>query len=77
MYHTEDNPIAVVNGKCSGSFEKGNNHCGSLQKNIILEPGEEIRLVFMLGEGNREKGKEIREKYSNFENVDNSYKQLE
>ena len=31
----------------------------------------------MLGEGNREKGKEIREKYSNFENVDNSYKQLE
>lgn len=77
LYHTEDNPIAVVNGKCSGSFEKGNNHCGSLQKNIILEPGEEIRLVFMLGEGNREKGKEIREKYCNFENVDNSYKQLE
>ena len=77
LYHTEDNPIAVVNGKCSGSFEKGNNHCGSLQKNIILKPGEEIRLVFMLGEGNREKGKEIREKYSNFENVDNSYKQLE
>lgn len=77
LYHTEDNPIAVVNGKCSGSFEKGNNHCGSLQKNIILEPGKEIRLVFMLGEGNREKGKEIREKYSNFENVDNSYKQLE
>ena len=77
LYHTEDKPIAVVNGKCSGSFEKGNNHCGSLQKNIILEPGEEIRLVFMLGEGNREKGKEIREKYSNFENVDNSYKQLE
>ena len=36
LYHTEDNPIAVVNGKCSGSFEKGNNHCGSLQKNIIL-----------------------------------------
>ena len=77
LYHTEDNPVAVINGKCSGSFEKGNNHCGSLQKNIILEPGEEIRLVFMLGEGNREKGKEIRKKYSNFENVDNSYKQLE
>lgn len=77
LYHTEDNPVAVINGKCSGSFEKGNNHCGSLQKNIILEPGEEIRLVFMLGEGNREKGKEIREKYSNFANVDNSYKQLE
>ncbi len=76
MYHTEDNPIAVINGKCSGSYEKGNNHCGTLQKDIILQPGEEIRLVFMLGEGNREKGKEIREKYSNLENVDKSYEQL-
>lgn len=77
LYHTEDNPVAVISGNCSGSFEKGNNHCGSLQKNIILEPGEEIRLIFMLGEGNREKGKEIKEKYSNLENVDNAYKQLE
>lgn len=77
LYHTEDNPVAVISGNCSGSFEKGNNHCGSLQKNIILEPGEEIRLIFMLGEGSREKGKEIKEKYSNLENVDNAYKQLE
>lgn len=76
-YHTEDNPIAVINGKCSGSFEKGNNHCGSLQKDIILQPGEEIRLVFMLGEGDRNKGKEIREKYSDLANVDAAYKQLE
>lgn len=76
-YHTEDNPIAVINGKCSGSFEKGNNHCGSLQKDIILQPGEEIRLIFMLGEGNRNKGKEIREKYSDLANVDAAYKQLE
>ncbi len=22
MYHTEDNPVAVINGKCSGSFER-------------------------------------------------------
>lgn len=77
LYHTEDNPVAVINGECSGSFEKGNNHCGSLQKNIILQPGEEIRLVFMLGEGDRNKGKEIREKYSNLANVDAAYKQLE
>ncbi|MBR3645504.1 MAG: N,N'-diacetylchitobiose phosphorylase [Lachnospiraceae bacterium] len=76
LYHTEDNPIAVENGQCSGSFEKGNNHCGSLQKNVILQPGEEIRVIFMLGEGDRAKGKEIREKYSNFDNVDAAYKQL-
>lgn len=77
LYHTEDNPVAVINGKCSGSFEKGNNHCGSLQKNIILQPGEEIRLIFMLGEGDSNKGKEIRKKYSDFDNVDAAYKQLE
>ena len=77
LYHTEDNPVAVINGQCSGSFEKGNNHCGSLQKNIVLQPGEEIRLVFMLGEGNREQGERIKEKYSDLANVDKAYKQLE
>lgn len=77
LYHTEDNPVAVINGQCSGSFEKGNNHCGSLQKNIVLQPGEEIRLVFMLGEGNREQGEKIKKKYSDLVNVDKAYKQLE
>ncbi len=77
LYHTEDNPVAVINGKCSGSYELGNNHCGALQKDIVLMPGEEIRLVFMLGEGNREAAKPIREKYSNHENVDKAYADLE
>lgn len=77
LYHTEDNPVAVINGKCSGSYEKGNNHCGSLQKDIVLQPGEEVRVIFMLGEGNRAQGEIIREKYSNLENVEKAYKQLE
>lgn len=77
IYHTEDNPVAVINGQCSGSFEKGNNHCGSLQKNIVLQPGEEIRVVFMLGEGDREQGRIIRKKYSDFNNVDQAYRRLE
>lgn len=77
LYHTEDNPIAVINGQCSGSYEKGNNHCGSLQKNIVLQPGEEIRVIFLLGEGNREQGRIIREKYSDLNNVDKAYRQLE
>lgn len=76
LYRTEDNPIAVEKGVCSGSFEKGNNHCGALHKKISLAPGEEIRMVFMLGEGKREVGKGIREKYSNLENVDKAYQAL-
>lgn len=75
-YHTEDNPLAVENGSCSGSSELGNNHCGSLQKNITLAPGEEVRLVFMLGEGKREVGKKIREKYSDPARVDQVYADL-
>jgi len=76
LYRTENNPLAVEQGKCGGSYEKGSNHCGSLQKKITLGPGEEIRLVFMLGEGNREAGSAIREKYSNLDNVDKVYDDL-
>ena len=76
LYHTEDNPEAVIRGECSGSYEKGGNHCGSLQKNIHLEPGEEKRIIFILGEGNREKGKEARAKYSDPKAVDKAYEVL-
>lgn len=76
LYHTEDNPVAVINGQCSGSFEKGNNHCGSLQKNIHLEPGEEKRIIFILGEGNREEGRAAREKYKDPAAVDAAYAAL-
>lgn len=31
-YRTETNPLAVEQGKCFGSYEKGNNHCAALQK---------------------------------------------
>ena len=65
-YHTEDNPIAVEKGICSGSSELGGNHCGALHKKIILAPGEETRLIFMVGVGERAKGVKMKEKYSNF-----------
>ena len=42
----------------------------------MLAPGEEVRLIFMLGEGSREAGKKIREKYSDMANVDAAYAQL-
>lgn len=76
LYHTEDNPVAVENGQCSGSSELGNNHCGSLQKNLVLQPGEEVRIIFMLGEGRREAGLAAKEKYSDLKNVDQAYVDL-
>ncbi|MBR1930539.1 MAG: N,N'-diacetylchitobiose phosphorylase [Lachnospiraceae bacterium] len=75
-YHTEDNPIAVERGQCFGSTELGNNHCAALQKNLLLKPGEEVRLIFMLGEGNREAGRKAKEKYSDPANVDAAYEAL-
>lgn len=76
LYHTEDNPIAVENGVCSGSFELGNNHCGALHRRVRLEPGQEVRLVFMLGEGQRSTGRKIRDKYSDLTAVNQVYEDL-
>ncbi len=75
-YRTETNPLAVETGECTGSFELGGNHCGSLHKRITLAPGEEARVVYMLGEGNRDSGLRIKEKYSDIKNVDSAFADL-
>ena len=75
-YQTEKDPQAVIRGKCSGSFEKGGNHCGSLQKDILLAPGETRRFIFMLGDGDRARGREIREKYRDHGAVDRAFSEL-
>ena len=51
-------------GVTGGSFENGGNHCGCLKKTLTLAPGEESRLLFLLGEGGTEAGKAIRLKYT-------------
>lgn len=75
-YRTEDNPIGVENGHLSGSSELGNSHCGALHKQLVLKPGEEVRVIFLLGEGTRENGKKIRAKYANGPAADHVYEQL-
>ena len=75
-YRTESCPVIVEEGKCRSSFEKGGNHCGALQKKLVLQPGEEARVIYMLGEGNREAGKAMREKYKNPEAIDHVYEEL-
>jgi len=75
-YRTESNPIAVEQGRCRGSSELGGNHCGALHKRLALGPGEEARIVFMLGVGPRAKGQVIRRKYSNPSVVDEAFEGL-
>ena len=74
-YRTERNPLAVESGQCSGSFEKGGNHCGCLKKTLTLLPGEECRLLFLLGEGGIAEGKRLRKKYS-FEKADEDFRRI-
>lgn len=75
-YRTERNPIAVERGACGGSFEKGGNHCGCLQKKLSLAPGEEVRLVYLLGEGGIESGKAMRDKYGSPDAIDAQFSKL-
>lgn len=63
-YRSERNPLTVESGACKGSFEKGGNQCGCLKKTLTLAPGEEARLLFLLGEGGIEAGKAMRENYT-------------
>ncbi len=76
-YRTESNPLAVEKGICSGSSELGGNHCGALHRQLKLADGEEDRLVFMLGVGNRTKGREMRKKYSDLKSVDQAFGDLQ
>ncbi|MBT6145255.1 MAG: hypothetical protein HOH74_07500, partial [Gemmatimonadetes bacterium] len=76
-YRTESNPVAVERGVCAGSSELGGNHCGALSKKLTLEPGEEARLVFILGVGSRDQaGQAAKAKYSDLRQVDAAITQL-
>ena len=74
-YRTERNPLTVVSGACRSSFEKGGNHCGCLKKTLRLAPGEEARLIFLLGEGGIDSGRAMREKYT-AARVDEDFRRL-
>jgi N,N'-diacetylchitobiose phosphorylase len=75
-YRSESNPLAVEQGCCGSSVALGGNHCGALHLRINLEAGEERRVIFILGEGNREQGAAFREKYRDTKTVDAAFTAL-
>lgn len=75
-YRTESDPEAVERGECFSSAQKGGNPCAALMKKLLLQPGEEVRLIYILGEGDRSEGRKMREKYSDFAAVDDAFLQL-
>ncbi|MBE2224344.1 MAG: N,N'-diacetylchitobiose phosphorylase, partial [Anaerolineae bacterium] len=75
-YRTESNPIAVERGHGSNSAQLTGNHCGSLHKKVTLQPGEDVRLLFMLGNGRSSVAASVREKYADPAAVDNAFAAL-
>ena len=76
VYHTESNPIGVQTGKLSSSTELGNNQCGALSKEFVLNPGEEKRFVFILGVGDMMAGKKEKAFFSSSSAVDKAFDEL-
>ena len=76
VYRSETNPQVLDSGVCTNSEELTGNHCAVLQKKLELKAGEESRLVFMLGVGNREVGRQIKARYSVLGNVDAAFASL-
>lgn len=75
-YRTEANPEIVEKGECTGSEKLGGNHCGCLQKKLTLQPGESVRLIYLLGEGKADNAKAMRKKYGTPAAVDAQFAAL-
>lgn len=75
-YRDESNPLGVEKGVLSGSSELGNNHCGALQKAFTVPAGGEVRVVFMLGVGDRAAGKAVKARFSDLAAVDAAFAEL-
>ena len=76
VYHTESNPVGVEKGILSSSTELGNNQCGALSTDIVLEPEESKRFVFILGVGDLMAGKQEKAYYSSTFKVDKAFNEL-
>ena len=51
LYRGYHNPEVVTNGKCTNSDAYGDNACGAMQADLVLEPGETKDFLVLLGIG--------------------------
>jgi N,N'-diacetylchitobiose phosphorylase len=75
-YRTENNPLAVERGHCTGATGTTGNHCGALHHQVVLAPGESLRLTYLLGYGDRQAGQVLRTKYATAAAVDQALADL-
>ncbi|MFA5659393.1 MAG: glycosyl hydrolase family 65 protein [Oscillospiraceae bacterium] len=75
-YRTYANPVAVENGQCDNSMNYNTNSCGALQTDIVLKPGEEKEIIFLLGQANSVKAAKIINGYQKSGKVDSEINEL-
>ncbi|MBR4554040.1 MAG: N,N'-diacetylchitobiose phosphorylase [Ruminococcus sp.] len=75
-YRTYSNPIAVERGFCDNKMNYNSNACGALQSEIMLAPGEEAEVVYILGQKDPATAKAILDEYKTPGKVDSELKEL-
>lgn len=77
LYQYLSSPLAVERGECKNSQGESEDAIGSLMKRITLEANQEFKLNIILGVAeNKEKIREIVEKYSKKEEVEEKFNDL-
>jgi cellobiose phosphorylase len=74
--NTYANPAAVAQGKCFNSLNYTLNTTGTMQADIVLQPGEEKQLVYILGPGKEAQGRAIMSTYEEPGRVEQELQQL-
>jgi len=63
-YRHEGEPVAVQDGKCTGSIAIGGTPCGALHNRVTLAPREKKTITFIAGVGDaKSEGKRLREHF--------------
>lgn len=76
-YRTYANPEVVEKGVCSNSKATGDNMCGVLQVDTILQSGESKDFFILMGVGKAEnEGKTIVDKYGNISTINAEFDKL-
>ncbi len=75
-YRTYSNPVMVEDGKLDNSMNYNSNSCAALQSDIIIQPGEEITLNYILGAKDSKTADEIINSYNNSDKAEKEIQEL-
>ncbi|MBN1119345.1 MAG: hypothetical protein JXA77_19195 [Bacteroidales bacterium] len=76
-YRTYANPQTVERGECSNTKAAGDNVCGVIQNDIVLEPGESKDLIVLMGVGEAGKeGKAVVKEFGSIDRLENELDKL-